>query len=229
VPVRCAATGARNEDKTSFPLAFHLLLPRRIIQTPRAIADILDEFRVITYDRRASARSTMNEPQNFEISLQSRDAVAVLRAAGETSTFVFGNSNGPNASPLAKRGRFESESQPPSHGTAWLRRRSANSAIVSRTSSSWCIISSRHIRSKPCCQADWMSGFAASMTPWHKELAHSQFAEDRMVLAVPKGHPLARRERIRLRDLQDMPFIWFQRWVNPAFYDQMMQAVLAVV
>ena len=23
---------------------------------------------------------------------------------------------------------------------------------------------------------------------------------------------------------EDMPFIWFQRWVNPAFYDQMMQA-----
>jgi DNA-binding transcriptional LysR family regulator len=67
-------------------------------------------------------------------------------------------------------------------------------------------------------------GFAASMTPWHKELAHSQFAEDRMLLAVPKGHPLAKREQIRLRDLQSMPFIWFQRWVNPAFYDQMMQA-----
>ncbi len=68
------------------------------------------------------------------------------------------------------------------------------------------------------------AGFAASMTPWHKELAHSQFAEDRMVLAVPKGHPLTRRKRIRLRDLQDIPFIWFQRWVNPNFYDQMMQA-----
>src|SRR5258708_6423623 len=68
------------------------------------------------------------------------------------------------------------------------------------------------------------AGFAASMTPWHKELAHSQFAEDRMVLAAPRGHPLTRRERIRLRDLQDMPFIWFQRWVNPNFYDQMMQA-----
>ena len=45
-----------------------------------------------------------------------------------------------------------------------------------------------------------------------------------MVLAAPKGHPLTKRERIRLRDLQDMPFIWFQRWVNPNFYDQLMQA-----
>jgi pimeloyl-ACP methyl ester carboxylesterase len=59
------------------------------------VADILaDEFRVITYDRRGNARSTRNEPQNFEISQQSRDAVAVLRAVGEPSAFVFGNSSG---------------------------------------------------------------------------------------------------------------------------------------
>jgi pimeloyl-ACP methyl ester carboxylesterase len=60
-----------------------------------AVADILsDEYKVITYDRRANARSTMNDPQNFEIGQQSRDAVAVLHAAGEKSAFVFGNSSG---------------------------------------------------------------------------------------------------------------------------------------
>jgi pimeloyl-ACP methyl ester carboxylesterase len=38
-----------------------------------AVADLLcDEYKVITYDRRANARSTMNDPQNFEISQQSR-------------------------------------------------------------------------------------------------------------------------------------------------------------
>jgi pimeloyl-ACP methyl ester carboxylesterase len=59
------------------------------------VADILsDEYKVITYDRRANSRSTMNAPQNFEISQQSRDAVAVLCAAGETSAFIFGNSSG---------------------------------------------------------------------------------------------------------------------------------------
>src|SRR5262245_35274176 len=59
------------------------------------IVEILsDEYKVITYDRRANARSTMNDPKNFEISQQSQDAVAVLRAAGETSAFVFGNSSG---------------------------------------------------------------------------------------------------------------------------------------
>ena len=67
-------------------------------------------------------------------------------------------------------------------------------------------------------------GFAAAVTPWHKELEHRQFTLDRMVLAVPKGHPLTTRERIRLRDLRNLPFVWFHRWVNPAFYDQMMEA-----
>lgn len=61
----------------------------------RLVADILaDEYKVITYDRRANAHSTMNDPQNFEISQQSRDVVAVLHAAGETSAFIFGNSSG---------------------------------------------------------------------------------------------------------------------------------------
>ena len=59
------------------------------------VADILsDEYKVITYDRRANARSTGNDPLNFDIGQQSRDAVAVLQAAGETSAFIFGNSSG---------------------------------------------------------------------------------------------------------------------------------------
>ncbi len=59
------------------------------------VADLLgDRFQVITYDRRANARSTMNQPQNFEISQQSRDAVAVLSAAGAKRAVVFGNSSG---------------------------------------------------------------------------------------------------------------------------------------
>lgn len=59
------------------------------------VADILaDEYKVITYDRRANGRSTMNIPQNFDIRQQSRDAVAVLAAVGETTAFVLGNSSG---------------------------------------------------------------------------------------------------------------------------------------
>ena len=68
------------------------------------------------------------------------------------------------------------------------------------------------------------AGFAASLTPWHKDLAHWEFVQDRMLLAVPKGHHLTKREGIRLRDLRDMPFVWFPRWVNPVIYDRMMRA-----
>jgi len=58
------------------------------------VAEILaDEYKVITFDRRANGRSTMHAPQNFEISQQSRDAVALLHAVGETSAHIFGNSS----------------------------------------------------------------------------------------------------------------------------------------
>jgi len=67
------------------------------------------------------------------------------------------------------------------------------------------------------------AGFAAAVTPWNKELAHWEFAQDRILLAVPKGHPLTKRGKIRLRDLRDVPFIWFQRPANPTFDDQLMQ------
>jgi DNA-binding transcriptional LysR family regulator len=67
-------------------------------------------------------------------------------------------------------------------------------------------------------------GFAARMTPWDKDLTHWEFAQDRMVLAVPKGHVLTKRKIVRLRDLLNFPFVWFPRWVNPRFYDRMRQA-----
>jgi DNA-binding transcriptional LysR family regulator len=67
-------------------------------------------------------------------------------------------------------------------------------------------------------------GFAASnFRPFHKDLAHWEFARDRMLLAAPKGHPLTKRKVVRLRDLREMPFVWIPRWANPVFYDQMMQ------
>src|SRR5258708_1224240 len=68
------------------------------------------------------------------------------------------------------------------------------------------------------------AGFVASLTPWNKDLAHCEFAQDRMVLAVPRGHALTKQKAVRLPDLQSLPFVWFPRWVNPVFYDRMMQA-----
>lgn len=67
------------------------------------------------------------------------------------------------------------------------------------------------------------AGFSASVEPWNENLAHFQFTQDRMVLAVPKGHPLTRKKIVRLRDLQNVPFVWFPRWANPTFFDEMMR------
>jgi DNA-binding transcriptional LysR family regulator len=67
-------------------------------------------------------------------------------------------------------------------------------------------------------------GFAATITPWHKDLAHRQFAQERLLLAVPKGHPLTKLRRIRLRDLRNLPFVGFQRWANPTLHDELMRA-----
>jgi len=67
------------------------------------------------------------------------------------------------------------------------------------------------------------AGFAAGLLPMDEDLAHRRIAADRMVLAVPKGHPLTKRKEVRLRDLRDLPFIWFPRWVNPIFFDQLMR------
>ncbi len=59
------------------------------------VASLLsDRYKVITYDRRANTRSTKNFPDNFDVRQQSRDAIAVLNAVGETSAIVIGNSSG---------------------------------------------------------------------------------------------------------------------------------------
>ncbi|WP_345545308.1 alpha/beta hydrolase [Microbacterium jejuense] len=59
------------------------------------LADQLgDRFTVITYDRRANARSTANHPSAFSVAQQARDAVAILQAVGESSACVLGSSSG---------------------------------------------------------------------------------------------------------------------------------------
>jgi DNA-binding transcriptional LysR family regulator len=41
-------------------------------------------------------------------------------------------------------------------------------------------------------------------------------------LAVPKGHPLIKLKKLRLRDLSEASFVWFPRREAPAFYDRLM-------
>ena len=44
-----------------------------------------------------------------------------------------------------------------------------------------------------------------------------------MMVAMASGHPLARRRRLRLTQLQQQPMFWFQRARQPAFFDHCQQ------
>lgn len=60
-----------------------------------AVANILtDHYQVITYDRRGNGRSTRHDPQNFEVSQQSRDAAALLTALSAAPAYIVGTSSG---------------------------------------------------------------------------------------------------------------------------------------
>jgi len=68
------------------------------------------------------------------------------------------------------------------------------------------------------------AGFVVNMTALGKELEDRLVAKHKVMLAVPKGHPLTRQTRLRLGDLTGVPFVWFPRHTNPAAYDRLMQA-----
>ena len=55
-----------------------------------------------------------------------------------------------------------------------------------------------------------------------RELAQLPVASLNLMLAVPKGHPLTRLKKVRLRDLSDAAFVWFPRRESPAYYDRLM-------
>src|SRR6201981_1706772 len=67
------------------------------------------------------------------------------------------------------------------------------------------------------------AGFVNFMPKSHAELDQLLVARQHVELPAPKGHPLTRLKKLRLRDLTDAPFVWFPRRANPAFYDQMMR------
>jgi len=66
------------------------------------------------------------------------------------------------------------------------------------------------------------AGFLYFMPKADRELDHLPVAIQYVELAAPKGHPLSKLKRPRLRDLADAPLVWFPRWANPAFYDRLM-------
>jgi DNA-binding transcriptional LysR family regulator len=68
------------------------------------------------------------------------------------------------------------------------------------------------------------AGFVVNMTTLGKELEDRLVAQHKVMLAVPKGHPLTKQTRLRLADLTGVPFVWFPRHTHPAAYDRLMQA-----
>ncbi len=68
------------------------------------------------------------------------------------------------------------------------------------------------------------AGFVVSMATLGEELDQRPVAQHNIVLAVPKGHPVTRQTRLRIRDLNGAPFVCFPRRANPAAYDRLMEA-----
>jgi DNA-binding transcriptional LysR family regulator len=68
------------------------------------------------------------------------------------------------------------------------------------------------------------AGFVFTIANIDRELAQLEIALVKLMLAVPKGHPLAKSKSLRLRDLSSTSFIWFPRRESPLFYDQLMHA-----
>src|SRR5215471_3689860 len=65
------------------------------------------------------------------------------------------------------------------------------------------------------------AGFVFNMPTNGEELDQVAVAMQHVELAAPKGHPLSKAKKLRLRDLNDAPFVWFPRRESPAFYDRL--------
>jgi DNA-binding transcriptional LysR family regulator len=66
------------------------------------------------------------------------------------------------------------------------------------------------------------AGFVNFMPKSDPEVDQLPVAIHHIELAAPKRHALTKLKKLRLRDLTDVPFVWFPRWASPAFYDRLM-------
>jgi DNA-binding transcriptional LysR family regulator len=66
------------------------------------------------------------------------------------------------------------------------------------------------------------AGFVFNMPKGDRELNQVQVEWHNVVLAAPKGHPLTKLKKLRLRDMVDTDFVWFPRRQSPAYYDRLM-------
>lgn len=65
------------------------------------------------------------------------------------------------------------------------------------------------------------AGFLFTIANIDRELEQLPIDKLKLMLAVPKGHSLAKYKKLRLRDLKDTAFIWFPRRESPLYYDQL--------
>jgi DNA-binding transcriptional LysR family regulator len=66
------------------------------------------------------------------------------------------------------------------------------------------------------------AGFIYSMGKVARDLGQLQVGLVTLVLAIPAGHALTKRKKLRLKDLIDAPFILFPRRASPIFFDHLM-------
>jgi DNA-binding transcriptional LysR family regulator len=57
------------------------------------------------------------------------------------------------------------------------------------------------------------------------ELECVEITAEAIVVAMPSGHPLSRRRRLRREDLLGLPLVYFPRHNSPAFYDSSLTQV----
>jgi len=66
------------------------------------------------------------------------------------------------------------------------------------------------------------AGFVFSIANTDSALARREVASVDLMVAAPKGHPLSKLKKVRLRDLNGAAFIWFPRRESPIYYDHLM-------
>jgi DNA-binding transcriptional LysR family regulator len=66
------------------------------------------------------------------------------------------------------------------------------------------------------------AGFVFNMPKTDPELELLPVAVQRIELAAPGRHPLAKLRKLRLRDLTEAAFVWFPRRESPVLYDRLM-------
>lgn len=66
------------------------------------------------------------------------------------------------------------------------------------------------------------AGFVFNLPGNNKELDQFPVAMQYVAVAAPKGLALSQIRKLLLRDLVDVPFVWFPRREAPAFYDRLM-------